>query len=49
MVIIIIIVIIIMQVIYYNYVPETNHISSVYCVAAVMYLHFVLHVMLFGL
>ena len=31
----------------YNYVPETNHISTVYSVAAVLYLQFVLHVMLF--
>ena len=27
------------------YIPETNHISRVYSVAAVMYLQFVLHVM----
>jgi hypothetical protein len=31
----------------YNYIPETNHVSRVYSVAAVMYLQFVLHVMLF--
>ena len=31
----------------YNYVPETNHISRVYSDAAVLYLQFVLHVMLF--
>jgi len=31
----------------YNYVPETNHVSRVYSVAAVLYLQFVLHVMLF--
>jgi hypothetical protein len=31
----------------YNYLPETNHVSSVYSVAAVLYLQFVLHVMLF--
>jgi len=31
----------------YNYIPETNHISTVYSVAAVLYLQFVLHVMLF--
>ena len=30
----------------YNYTPETNHVSRVYCVAAVLYLQFVLHVML---
>jgi len=30
----------------YNYVPETNHVSRVYNVAAVLYLQFVLHVML---
>jgi hypothetical protein len=31
----------------YNYVPETNHFSRVYSVAAVLCLQFVLHVMLF--
>ena len=31
----------------HNYVPETNHISRVHSVAAVLYLQFVLHVMLF--
>ena len=31
----------------YNYIPETNHASVVYIVAAVLYLQFVLHVMLF--
>ena len=31
----------------YNYIPETNRISRVYSVAAVLYLEFVLHVMLF--
>ena len=31
----------------YNYIPETNHVSMVYSVAAVLYLQFVLHVMLF--
>jgi hypothetical protein len=31
----------------YNYTPETNNISTVYSVAAVVYLQFVLHVMLF--
>ena len=30
-----------------NYIPETNHVSRVYTVAAVLYLQFVLHVMLF--
>jgi hypothetical protein len=45
-VIIIILVITRMQGIY-NYMPETNHVSTVYSVAAVLYLHFVLHVMLF--
>jgi hypothetical protein len=45
-IIIIIIIIIIMQGIC-NCIPETNHISRVYCVAAVMYLHFVLRVMSF--
>jgi hypothetical protein len=42
-IIIIIIITTFMQVIY-NYMPETNHI---YSVAAVLYLQFVLHVMLF--
>ena len=31
----------------YNYIPETNHVSRVYSVAAALYLQFVLHVMLF--
>ena len=31
----------------YNYIPETIHVSSVRSVAAVLYLQFVLHVMLF--
>jgi len=31
----------------YNYIPETNHVSTVYSVAAVLYLQSVLHVMLF--
>ena len=49
---IIIIIIIIIPVItfmqgIYNYVLETNHISKVHSVAAVLYLHFVVHVMLF--
>jgi hypothetical protein len=30
-----------------NYIPETNHVSKVYSVPAVLYLQFVLHVMLF--
>jgi hypothetical protein len=30
----------------YNYIPETNHVSRVYSVAAVLYLQFVLRVML---
>ena len=30
-----------------NYAPETNHVSRVYSVAAVLYLQFVLHIMLF--
>jgi len=33
----------------YNYMPETNHISRVYSVAAILYLQFVLHVILFRL
>jgi len=31
----------------YNYITETNHVSTVYTVAAVLYLQSVLHVMLF--
>ena len=30
-----------------NYIPETNHVSRVRSVAAVLYLQFVLHVMVF--
>ena len=33
----------------YNYTPETKYVSGVYCVTAVPYLQFVLHVMLFHL
>jgi hypothetical protein len=43
---VIILVIIFMQGIY-NYIHETNHVSRVYSVAAVLYLQFVLKVMLF--
>jgi hypothetical protein len=32
----------------YNYIPDTNPVSTVRSVAAVLYLHSVLHVMLFG-
>jgi len=50
-IIIIIILIIINRVItfmwdIYKYIPETNNVSRVYNVAAVLYLHLVLHVML---
>ena len=31
----------------YSYIPETNHVSTVYSIAAVPYLQFVLHVKLF--
>jgi len=31
----------------YNYIPETNHVYTVYSVTAVLYLQSVLHVMLF--
>jgi hypothetical protein len=31
----------------YNYIPETNHVSRVYSVAAVLYLQFVLYILLF--
>jgi len=51
MIIIIIIIIIIPVITFmqgmYNYTPETKCVSRVYCVAAVLYLQFVLHVMLF--
>ena len=33
----------------YNYIPETNSISGIYSVAAVLYLQFVLHVTVFRL
>jgi hypothetical protein len=51
-IIIIIIIIIILLVItfmqgIYNYMPETNHVSRMCSVAAVLYLQPVLHVMLF--
>jgi len=45
-IIIIILVITFLQGIY-NYIPETNHVSRVYSVPAVLYLQFVLRVMLF--
>jgi hypothetical protein len=31
----------------YNYIPETNHVSRVYIIAAVLFLQLVLHVTLF--
>jgi len=31
----------------YSYIPETNHVSRIYSITAVLYLQFVLHVMLF--
>ena len=31
----------------YNYTPETNHVSRIYSVVAVLYLQFLLHVILF--
>ena len=31
----------------FNYIPETNHVSRVHSVAAVLYLQFLLHEMLF--
>jgi hypothetical protein len=51
-IIIIVVVIIIIPVItfmqgMYNYTPETKRVSRVYCFAAVLYLQFVLHVMLY--
>ena len=33
----------------YNYIPETQHVSRVYRIVAVLYLQFVLHVVLFHL
>jgi len=45
-IIIIILVITFMQGIY-NYIPDTNHVSRVRSIAAVLYLQFLLHVMLF--
>jgi hypothetical protein len=32
---------------FYNYIPETSHVSREYSVAAVLHIQFVLHVMLF--
>jgi hypothetical protein len=46
MIIIIILVIIFMHGIY-SYMPQTNHVSKVYSVTAVLYLQFALQVMLF--
>ena len=55
-IIIIIIVVIIIIILFitfvegiYNYIPETNHVTRVHSVAAILYLSFVLHVMLFRL
>jgi len=31
----------------YNYIPETNHVSRIHTVVAVLYIQFVLHVILF--
>ena len=44
-IIIIIIILVITRIL--NYTAETNHVSTVYSVAAVLYLQFALHVMLF--
>jgi len=33
----------------YNYIPETKHISRVYSVAAILWLQFMVHVMLFSM
>ena len=33
----------------YNYIPKTKHVTTVYNVAAVLYLQFVLHVMLLSM
>ena len=30
----------------YNYIPETNHVSTLHSVGALLYLHFVLHVIM---
>ena len=48
-VIIIIIIILVITLMHgiYNYIPETNHVSGAYSVAAVLYLQSVQHVMLF--
>jgi heme/copper-type cytochrome/quinol oxidase subunit 4 len=48
-IIIIIITVITFMLVIYNYIPETNRVSRVYSVAAVLCLRFVLHVMLFRL
>jgi hypothetical protein len=49
MIIIIIIIILVITIVQgiCKYIPETNHVSRVYNVTAVMYIQFVLHVMLF--
>jgi hypothetical protein len=47
-IIIIIIIITFMQDIY-NYIPETNHVSRAYSVAAVRFVQFLLHVRVFRL
>ena len=33
----------------YNYIPKTNHVSRVCSVAAILYLQFMVHVMIFPL
>jgi len=33
----------------YNYIPKTNHVTTVYSVAAVLYLQFMLHVKLLAM
>ena len=45
-VVVVVVVVSVLQCIY-NYIPETNHVSMLYSVAAVLYLQSVLHVMLF--
>jgi hypothetical protein len=46
-IIVIIIIIICYYVEFYNYIPETNHVSRTYNVADILWFQFVVHVMLF--
>ena len=44
-VVVVVVHVITLMLVIYNFIPQTNHVSRIYTVAAVLYLQFVLHVM----